>query len=75
MTDTEKLNKAIKNSGLKISFLADKLGLSSQGFYNKINGKTEFYSSEILILSDILGLTFREREEVFFAAIVDKKET
>lgn len=72
MTDTYKLRYKIKSSGLKISYLAEQLGLSRQGLANKINGDTEFIASEISKMSDLLRLTLEEREEIFFNKQVDK---
>lgn len=72
MTDTCKLYYKIKSVGLKISYLAEQLGLSRQGLANKINGETEFYASEINKLSELLKLTPEEREEIFFNKKVDK---
>lgn len=71
MTDTSLLKEKIDNSGKTITFLASTLNLSNQGFYNKLNGKTEFYSSEISKLSDELNLTKKERENIFFSKKVD----
>ena len=72
MTDTYKLRYKIKSSGIKISYLAEQLGLSRQGLANKINGDTEFYGSEISKMSELLRLTPEEREEIFFNKQVDK---
>ena len=36
MTNTERLRKIISNSGLKYSYIAEKIGLTYQGFKNKI---------------------------------------
>ena len=40
MTDTEKLNDAISESGIKITAIANKLGISREGFYKKLNNET-----------------------------------
>lgn len=75
MTDVRALKMKIDQSGYKNRFLADKLNLSVQGFYNKINGKTGFYSNEIMVLSDLLNLSLEEREAIFFNEKVDYMET
>lgn len=75
MTDTELLYEKIKQSGLKICFIAWKLGLSRQGFYNKVNNKSEFNAKEIQLLYSLLGLTEKERIKIFFAKNVGKKST
>lgn len=60
------LNDKVKSSGYKITYLANKLDLSRAGFRNKLNGDTEFYASEIQKLSELLNLSVREREDIFF---------
>lgn len=68
MTDTYKLEEAIKESGLKKSFIAEKLGLSRQGFLNKCNNSSAFTSVEINALCQILDITkLTEKEAIFFA--------
>lgn len=67
MTDSELLRAAIRSSGYKMSYLAEKLGITPQGLYKKIGNQSEFKASEILILTQILGLSHRERESIFFA--------
>lgn len=75
MTDKNLLNNKINSSGYRIGFLAEKLHLSRAGLYNKINGKSEFLASEIQVLSDILNLNTKEREDIFFSKKVDKMST
>lgn len=68
MTNTDLLIKKIDESGFKRSYIAKALGLSTYGFANKVNNKTEFYSSEIKILCELLHIdTLEERENIFFA--------
>lgn len=77
MTDIKKLNKEISDSGLRKSWIAEKLGISYQSFWNKLKGKRTFKINEIIRLSNILNLTFDMRERIFFSSIslVDKKST
>lgn len=65
MIDTAKLNEAIKQSGLKKSFLAEQLSLSRQSFSARINGLADFRVREILKLREVLQLTAAETEEIF----------
>lgn len=67
MTNTELLEAAIKKSGLKKSKIAEHLGVSRGGLTNLINGRAEFRISQVLVLSDLLGLTEAERDAIFFA--------
>jgi len=68
MVDTELLDEKIKKSGVKISFLIDKLGLSSQGFYKKKkNPKAKWRGSEIYVIQDILRLSDAETNKIFYS--------
>lgn len=71
MTDSEALSKAIENSGLKLTFIANKLELSREGFYKKLNNQTEFKASEIVKLQYILNLSNKERDKIFFTNKVE----
>lgn len=68
MTNTDKLMDKIKKSGKKISFLAERVGLSRSGFRNCIINKATFKATHIDILCDELKITsLKEKEEIFFA--------
>ena len=72
MVNTELLNKKINDSGLKKTFIADKLGITRQALFLKINNVTEFMSSEVQGLCELLGITsLKEKESIFFASKVD----
>ncbi|WP_303193480.1 toxin-antitoxin system, antitoxin component, Xre family protein [Hungatella hathewayi] len=76
MTNTKELLQEIEKSGLKKSWIADKLSLSYHGLQKKINNCNEFKASEIMMLCDILHITSAERrEEIFFAHDVGKMTT
>ena len=74
MTDSEALSKAIENSGLKLTFIANKLELSREGFYKKLNNQTEFKASEIVKLQDILNLSNKERDKIFLQIKLNKNQ-
>lgn len=61
------LNNKIKDSGMTVVSVARKTGVSRETLYNKLNGSVEFKASEILSISDALGLSVKERNEIFFA--------
>ena len=67
MTDVKELNRIIEQSGLRKRFLAEKLGISHQAFYNKLNGISEFKLAEVSIMCNILNIGKKQREEIFFA--------
>ena len=68
MTDTEKLERAIKAAGLTKRFIAKKLGISEMALYKKINNVTEFKASEIAALCELLSI--ENKIEIFFAGKV-----
>ena len=69
MMNTEMLDEKIKESGKKVGYLAKKCGLSSGGFYNCRMNKAEFKASQIKILSDELGITPAEQQNIFFGNV------
>lgn len=73
MTDTEKLMEYVKDSGLKLGFIAEKMGLSRFGLYKKINNESDFKAREIETLCELLHITsMGDRNRIFFAKTVDK---
>jgi hypothetical protein len=73
MTNTELLEKAIQDSGLKKSYIAKAIGLKSAfGLAKKIKNETEFKASEIKSLCELLKIeSLERRNEIFFATKVD----
>ena len=67
MTNTKILEKYIEKSGYKKSFIAEQLGLTSYGFMLKVNNKSEFKASEMTILCELLKITPKDKEAIFFA--------
>lgn len=73
MTNTTLLEQLIKDSGLKLSFIAQKLGISRTALYKKINGLVQFTGPEIKIMCELLNLTtWVKIKPVFFADKVNK---
>lgn len=66
MINTEMLKEKISLSGYRFNWIAKNLGLSPFGLRKKVQGVTEFKVSEIAKISDILNLSYDEREEIFF---------
>lgn len=65
MLDTDKLGERIRDSGLKKVFIAEKLGLSYQGYLKKESGKSDFTSTEISLLKDMLKMSNKEVADIF----------
>ena len=64
MTNGEKLEKAIKESGVTITFIAEKMKCSRSRVYAILRG-SECNASEIVMLSAILHLTKEQRDDIF----------
>lgn len=71
MKGMELLRKKIDKSGYKLQFIAEKCGLTYQGFKKKLDGDTEFKVSEVMVLKDLLKLTDAEVHDIFFVDNVD----
>ncbi len=72
MTNTILLKEKIAQSGLKLTFIAQSLGLSRTGLYNKINNRRPFNQFEIEKLCRLLHIrSAKEKEAIFFAHHVD----
>lgn len=69
--NSQLLNIKIEESGLLKSAIAEELGLTRQGLYNKLNGEREFKGSEIKKLIQMLRLSEQEQQDIFFADDVD----
>ena len=66
MTNSKKLSDEISASGMTITAVAKKIGITREGFYKKLNNETEFKALEISALQKILRLTNKKRDEIFF---------
>lgn len=75
MTDTIQLKDILKKSGYKKSFVATKLGLTYQGFYNKVNNRNDFTATEMFKLCHLLDIKPENREDIFFAQCVENTST
>ena len=68
MTDRILLEKAIRESGIKISMLLKVTGIRSYAtFRGRLANMSEFRAGEIDAICDLLGLTAEQRDRIFFA--------
>jgi len=68
VVNTILLKEHIKASGKKKGYLAERCGLSRQGFQNKCEGRSDFSAREIQSLCIELGIdSLEEKENIFFA--------
>lgn len=72
MTDTMMLREKISESGLKLQFIAEKLGISRYALSMKLDNRSEFKTSEVATLCELLGIScLEEKERIFFKSNVD----
>ena len=64
--DTALLEEAIDNSGLRINYILDQLGISRQSFDRKRKGVDSFRQSEVYVLCDLLHLNTEMKKQIFF---------
>ena len=68
MTNTTLLKQIIDDSGLKMGYIADFLGISRQALWKKVNNLSPFDQYEIDKMCEVLKITaLRTKEAVFFA--------
>lgn len=76
MTDAKLLDEKIKASGLKLGFIAEKLGVSYHWLKKKVDGEVPLKAYEIQILCELLNITdLLEKERIFFAVNVEETST
>lgn len=76
MTNSKLLKERIEQSGLKLGFIADKLGMSQYWFKKKVNNEKNFLAWEIQVLCKLLNITsLREKDRIFFAENVEEYST
>lgn len=74
MTDITALKKGIENSGMSVTYVAEKSGILRETLYNRM--KTgDFKASEITALSKVLGFSRAERDRIFFKETSELKST
>lgn len=59
------LDDYIENSGYKIGYICEMLGLSRQGFDKKRKGLSPFKASEVYVLCDILNISDEDKHFIF----------
>lgn len=75
MVNTKKLQGKMKENGFTLKSLADRIGLTPTGLFNKVHNLSEFNVSEVQRMASILALTSEERDAIFFAQNVDLEST
>lgn len=68
MVNTIELKKAMLDAGVSQRKLAEMSGISKNSINRKINGNSEFTSSEMIAVCDCLGITDPVRKCAIFLA-------
>ena len=63
------LKEVIQDRGIKVSALADKMGISRQSLHMKLNGKRSFDQGEIMALKINLRLSDEEFMSIFLVTV------
>lgn len=67
MVNTQLLDKKIDESGLRISYITEQMGITRQAFDKKKKNAYRFRVAEMYVLADLLKLNNEEKKEIFFA--------
>jgi plasmid maintenance system antidote protein VapI len=70
MTKGKELREVIDNTGISITFIADKMGCSRNRVYAILEG-SDCTATEITMLSGVLHLTKAQRDNIFLSAEVN----
>lgn len=69
------LKKVIQERGIKITSLAENIGISRQSLSQKLNGEREFSQGEIFAIKSFLRLSDSEFILIFFSSDVEECST
>ena len=61
MTNRDLFQEIVKRSGLKMGYLAEKMGMTHQTLLNKLQNKTEFTVYEAQVFMVVTGCFAEER--------------
>ena len=73
--NNELLKKTIDESGIKITALAEKMGISRQSLHQKIKGERVFDQGEMMACKTCLNLSDKEFMSIFFGNRVERLST
>lgn len=65
-TNAQLLDEKIKESGLRIDYIIENLGISGTAWYKKKSGETPFRASEIFVLCSLCNINGDERAKIFY---------
>lgn len=67
MGNTQLLDKCIKESGLKIGFICEKLGVTRQAFGLKRKNVNKFRAAEIYVLCQLCNIDEETKDKIFLS--------
>ena len=70
MTASQKFKDYMREHGYTVKTLAEQIGISHESLYQKIGNERAFKATEIMRISEILGMSTADRDEIFFATDV-----
>lgn len=70
MTDTALFYEVVKESGFRLGFIAEQIGITIQALRQKVTNQTEFTASEIDKLAKLFNKSIEEVKPIFFAPLV-----
>lgn len=66
MYQRDKMEEAIKASGLRKRYIAEKINMGYDTMLAKISGRQEWKISEVQRLGDLIGISADQRNAIFF---------
>ena len=66
MVNTELLRHKIDESGLKITFICEKLNITPQAFYKRLDSKSDWSFTQVMTLKGLLRLDDSDVNDIFF---------
>lgn len=64
--DVDELETRIVDSGLKIDYIVEQLGISRQAFYKKRMGEIPFKAAEVFVLCSLLNIVGNDKHKIFY---------
>ena len=75
VTNEKLFRDVVDRCGLKLQYLAEKIGISYQSLLNKLHGKTEFTVYEVSVFQQVTGCCDEIRDAIFYGKDVACEDT
>ena len=70
MTDTALFYQVVKESGYRLGYIAEQVGITIHSLRQKATNKTDFTASEIDKLARLFNKSIEEVKPIFFSSLV-----